>query len=65
MRIWNCKGVGRELKVLVVFYSVYGHIYRMAEAVAQGAREVKGAKVELRCVPRTLPERDIKANRNH
>jgi NAD(P)H dehydrogenase (quinone) len=44
------------MKVLVVFYSVYGHIHRMAEAVAQGAREIKGAKVELRRVPETLPE---------
>jgi NAD(P)H dehydrogenase (quinone) len=32
-------------KVLIVFYSVYGHIYRMVEAVAEGAREVKGALV--------------------
>jgi NAD(P)H dehydrogenase (quinone) len=43
------------MKVLVLFYSVYGHIYRMAEAVAEGVREVKGAKVELRQVPETLP----------
>ena len=42
------------MKVLVVFYSMYGHIGRMAEAVAEGAREVKGAKVELRRVPETL-----------
>ena len=27
------------MRVLVVFYSMYGHIYRMAEAVAEGARE--------------------------
>ncbi len=44
------------MKVLIVFYSVYGHIYRMAEAVAQGAKEVKGAEVELRRVPETLPQ---------
>jgi NAD(P)H dehydrogenase (quinone) len=43
------------MKVLVLFYSVYGHIYRMAEAIAEGVREVKGAKVELRQVPETLP----------
>lgn len=43
------------MKVLVLFYSVYGHIYRMAEAVAEGVREVKGAEVELRQVPETLP----------
>ena len=36
------------MKVLVVFYSMYGHIYRMAEAVAEGAREIPGATAELR-----------------
>ena len=44
------------MKVLVVFYSMYGHIYRLAEAIAEGAREVKGAEVEMRRVPETLPE---------
>jgi NAD(P)H dehydrogenase (quinone) len=39
------------MKVLVVFYSMYGHVYRLAEAIAEGAREVKGAEVELRRVP--------------
>lgn len=42
------------MKVLVVFYSMYGHIYRLAEAVAEGAREVTGTQVELRRVPETL-----------
>ncbi|MGB2770087.1 MAG: NAD(P)H:quinone oxidoreductase [Candidatus Zixiibacteriota bacterium] len=44
------------MRVLVVFYSVYGHIYRMAEAVVEGAKQVSGAEVELRRVPETLPE---------
>lgn len=44
------------MKVLVVFYSVYGHIYRMAEAVAEGARGVRGTQVELRRVPETLSD---------
>lgn len=44
------------MKVLIVYYSVYGHIHRMAEAVAEGARGVKGAEVELRRVPETLPK---------
>lgn len=43
------------MKVLVVFYSTYGHIYKMAEAIAQGAKEA-GAEVELRRVPETLPK---------
>jgi NAD(P)H dehydrogenase (quinone) len=42
------------MKVLIVFYSMYGHIYKMAEAVAEGAREVAGAEVALRRVPETL-----------
>lgn len=44
------------MKILVVFYSLYGHIYRMAEAVAEGAKEVKGVDLELRRVPETLPK---------
>ena len=44
------------VKVQVVFYSMYGHIYRMAEAVAAGAREVPGAEVTLFQVPELVPE---------
>ncbi len=44
------------MKVLVVYYSMYGHIHRMAEAVAEGAKEVEGAEVEMCRVPETLPE---------
>ncbi|MRR37848.1 NAD(P)H:quinone oxidoreductase [bacterium] len=43
------------MKVLIPFYSMYGHIYRMAEAVAEGVREVSGAEAVLRRVPETLP----------
>ena len=42
-------------RVLVVFYSTYGHIHRMAEAEAEGAREVEGVEVALKRVPETLP----------
>jgi len=44
------------MKVLVLYYSMYGHIHRMAEAVASGAREVEGAEVEMRRVPETLSQ---------
>ena len=44
------------MKVLVVFYSTYGHVYKMAEAVVAGAGEVAGAEVEIRRVPETLPQ---------
>ncbi|MFZ5509874.1 MAG: NAD(P)H:quinone oxidoreductase [Pseudomonadota bacterium] len=43
-------------KVQVVFYSMYGHIYRMAEAVAAGAREVADAEVTLWQVPELVPD---------
>ncbi len=44
------------MKVLVVFYSMYGHIYKMAQAVAEGAKEIPEAEVVLRRVPETLSE---------
>ena len=44
------------MKVLVVYYSLYGHIARMAEAVVEGVREVKGAVAEIKRVPETLSE---------
>jgi len=44
------------MKVLVVFYSMYGHVYRMALSVAEGAGEVKGASVDLKRVPETLSQ---------
>ncbi len=44
------------MKVLVVYYSMYGHIYQMARAAAEGAEQVAGATVDLRRVPETLPE---------
>jgi len=44
------------MKILVVFYSLYGHIWKMAEAVAEGAKQVEGAEVILRRVPETLSD---------
>jgi len=45
-----------SIKVQVIFYSMYGHVYRMAEAVAAGAREVSGAEVSLYQVPELVPD---------
>ncbi len=42
-------------KVLVLYYSSYGHIEQMAEAVAAGARDA-GASVDIKRVPQTMPE---------
>jgi NAD(P)H dehydrogenase (quinone) len=44
----------KAMKVLVVYYSMYGHVYRMAQAVAEGARSAGGVDAELRQVPETL-----------
>jgi NAD(P)H dehydrogenase (quinone) len=44
------------MKVLVLYYSLYGHVHRMAEAIAEGVREVEGVEVEMRRVPETLSE---------
>jgi NAD(P)H dehydrogenase (quinone) len=44
------------MKVLIVYYSMYGHIHRMAMAVAAGANEVSGSEVLLRRVPETLSQ---------
>jgi len=43
------------MKIVAVYYSMYGHIYRMAQAVAEGAAKIKDAEVILRRVPETLP----------
>ena len=43
-------------KVLVLYHSIYGHIEAMANAVADGAREVAGAQVEIKRVPETVPD---------
>lgn|SRR5579883_1557924 len=47
-------------KVLVLYYSSYGHIEKMAEAVAEGAREA-GATADIKRVPETAPEDAAKA----
>lgn len=44
------------MKILVLFYSAYGHIYKMALAVAEGASSVEGAEVSIKRVPETLSE---------
>ncbi|MCB2188789.1 MAG: NAD(P)H:quinone oxidoreductase [Deltaproteobacteria bacterium] len=44
------------MEVQIVFYSMYGHIYQMAEAVARGVREVEGANVTLYQVEELVPD---------
>jgi NAD(P)H:quinone oxidoreductase type IV len=44
------------MRIQVIFYSMYGHIHRLAEAVAEGARGVSGAEVTMYQVPELVPD---------
>ncbi len=48
-------------RVLVLYYSSYGHVRALADAEAEGARSVPGTQVDVRRVPETVPE-DIRQN---
>lgn len=54
-------GILKMAKVLVLYYSAYGHIETMAYAVAEGARST-GATVDVRRVPELVPEDVAKAS---
>lgn len=49
-------------KVLVLYYSSYGHIETMAQAVAEGAKSVAGTEVHIKRVPELVPEDVAKAH---
>jgi len=49
------------MKVLVVYYSTYGNVYKMAKLVAEGVNEVEGAEAVLRRVPELMPQEVINA----
>ncbi|WP_312948952.1 NAD(P)H:quinone oxidoreductase [Superficieibacter sp.] len=42
-------------KILVLYYSMYGHIETMANAIAEGAKKVSGTEVVIKRVPETMP----------
>ena len=44
-----------SIKVQVIFYSMYGHVYKMANAVVEGAKQVPGAEVALYQVQQLVP----------
>ncbi len=58
------------MKVLIVYYSTYGNVYKMAELVAEGVRQVPGAEPVIRTVPELIPQSvidsrpDMKAGRD-
>jgi NAD(P)H dehydrogenase (quinone) len=43
-------------RIQVIFYSMYGHVYRLAQAVVEGARQVAGTEVSIYQVPELVPE---------
>ncbi|RKF19407.1 NAD(P)H:quinone oxidoreductase [Altericroceibacterium spongiae] len=47
-------------RILVLYYSSYGHIAKMADAIAEGVREA-GHEADIRCVPETAPPEVVKA----
>ncbi len=57
------------MKVLIVYYSTYGNVYKMAKLVAEGVKEIKGAEPLVRRVPELIPSsviesrEDMKAGR--
>lgn len=50
-------------KVLVLYYSMYGHIETMARAVAEGASKVDGAEVVVKRVPEPCRRNYLKSRR--
>ena len=48
-------------KILVLYYSTWGHVEQMAEAVARGARSVAGTQVTIKRVPETMPPETVAA----
>jgi NAD(P)H dehydrogenase (quinone) len=57
------------MKVLIVYYSMYGNVYAMAQLVAEGVKEIPGAEPVIRTVPELIPtaviesDPDMKAGR--
>lgn len=49
------------MKVLIVYYSTYGNVYKMAKLVAEGVKEVKGAEPVIRTVRELIPENVIES----
>ena len=48
-------------KVLVLYYSTWGHVERMAQEIAEGARSVQGIDVTIKRVPETMPPETVAA----
>src|SRR6516164_9629656 len=53
------------INVLVVYYSAYGHTYRMAQAVEEGAKSVPDSQVRLRRIPELEESRKVLSGQEH
>jgi NAD(P)H dehydrogenase (quinone) len=62
MKAWSGPRKEIAVKVLIVYYSMYGNIYKMAGHVAEGVRQVPGAEPVLRRVPDLVPDSVLEAN---
>jgi NAD(P)H dehydrogenase (quinone) len=49
------------MKVLIVYYSTFGNVYRMAQLIAEGVKQVSGAEPVIRKVPELIPESVVNA----
>lgn len=49
------------MKVLIVYYSTFGNVYRMAQLIAEGVNQVEGAEAVIRKVPELMPESVVQA----
>jgi len=54
--------VSEKVNILVVFYSMYGNMAKLAKAVAEGVNEVEGATAIVKQVPELIPKEKIEAN---
>lgn len=51
-----------RVKILVLFYSLTSHTAKLAEYIAQGAREISGAEVVIKQVPELMPDKVLEEN---
>lgn len=49
------------MKLLIVYYSTYGNVYKMAKLIAEGVREVKGVEPVIKKAPELIPESIIQS----
>lgn len=49
------------MKVLIVYYSTFGNVYRMAQLIAEGVNQVEGAEAVIRKIPELMPESVVQA----